>query len=112
MEVQAILRYVRYSPLKMRKISKGIKENYSYSVSDAINVLKLNPSKGAKILEKLLSSALANAINKNAKEDNLTIKNISINEGPALKRLRPLSRGSATVIRKRTSHIKVVLTDE
>jgi len=46
MEVQAILRYVRYSPLKMRKISKVIKENYSYSVSDAINVLKLNSING------------------------------------------------------------------
>ena len=112
MEAKAILKHVRYSPLKMRKIVNGIRENYSYNVSDALAVLKLDPTKGARILEKLLNSAISNAIQKNMKDENLRIKELKVDEGPALKRLKPLSRGSATIIKRRTSHITVVLTDE
>ncbi|MCK4643966.1 50S ribosomal protein L22 [bacterium] len=111
METSAKLRYARYSPLKMRKIARGIKKEYGYSVVDAINVLQLEPSKGAKLLSKLIKSALANAIQKNMKEEDLRIKTISVDEGPGLKRMKPLSMGRATIIKRRTSHVEVVLTD-
>lgn len=112
MESRAILRHVRYSPLKMRRIVNGIKRNYSYNVSDALAVLKLDPTKGARILEKILNSAIANAIQKDMKDDSLRIKELKVDEGPGIKRMKPLSMGRAAIIKRRTSHITVVLTDE
>lgn len=112
MEAKAILKYARYSPLKMRKIVNGIKKNYSYNVSDALAVLKLDPTKGARMLEKLLNSAIANAIQKDMEDNNLRIKELKVDEGPGIKRMKPLSMGRAAVIKRRTSHITVVLTDE
>ena len=112
MEAKAILRYARYSPEKMRSVVRGIRKKYSYSVADAISVLKFKPSKGARLLEKVINSAIANAINKDMNGEALKIKTISVDEGPPLKRMKPLAMGRATIIKKRTSHITVVLTDE
>ena len=78
-------------------------------------MLSLIPRKAARLIEQTLKSAIANA--ENAEEgsvsrDKLTVKEALIGEGPTLRRFRPKARGSAGRIRKRTSHIRIVVTDE
>ena len=81
-------------------------------VEEALNMLAFAPQKGARILKKLLDSAVANAEqNADVDVDNLFIKRIYADEGPTLKRFRPRAQGRATRIRKRSSHLTVVLDE-
>jgi len=80
-------------------------------VEDALNILSFMPKKGAKILKKLIESAVANAENQNMDVDQLRITRIYADEGPMLKRWRPRALGRATMIRKRTSHLTVILEE-
>ncbi len=112
MEAKAIARYIRHSPDKMRKVSNGIYENHAGNISDALSILKLQTTRAARVLEKVMKSALANALKKNMDSKKIRIKFIEISEGPGLKRMRPLGMGRATIIKRRTSHVKIVLTDE
>ena len=81
-------------------------------VEEALNMLAFAPQKGARILKKLLDSAVANAEqNADVDVDNLFIKRVYADEGPTLKRFRPRAQGRATRIRKRTSHLTVVLDE-
>ncbi len=82
------------------------------SASRALEVLRFVPRKSARMVEKTLKSAIANATN-NAKlaADSLRVKEAVANEGPRLKRFQPKARGSAGPIIKRTSHIQIILTD-
>lgn len=109
MEVKAVYKYARISAKKMRDVAQEIQ---GLSVSQATDILSYTPKKGAYLLNKTLKSAVANAEN-NA--DCLSIRSSSrsvmVDEGPTMRRTMPRARGSANMIRKRTSHITVVLAD-
>jgi large subunit ribosomal protein L22 len=82
-------------------------------VSAALDVLAFTPKKAAFLIGKTLKSAVANAENNaNLKVDGLVVKEAVVGEGPTLKRIMARARGSASGILKRTSHIRIVLTDE
>lgn len=110
MEIRAVLKYVRISPRKVRYIVDAVKGE---SVEAGLNKLRFMPQKAAKILEKIVKSALANADqNPDIDVDSLVIRNITADQGPTLKRFRARARGRGTRILKRTSHITVILADE
>ncbi|SCY80156.1 50S ribosomal protein L22 [Desulfoluna spongiiphila] len=110
MEVKAVARYVRISPQKVRKILGAVKGK---PVEAGINSLKFMPQKAAAIVEKTLRSAVANADHNNELDvDALFIKNITVDQGPSLKRFRARARGRGSRILKKTSHITVVVADE
>lgn len=110
MEARAVARYIRISPRKVRLVMDEIRGR---GVGEALNALTFSPQKGAYLLRKLISSAVANAEqNANVDVDALYIKEIFANEGPMLKRFQPRALGRATRIRKRTSHLTVVLDDK
>lgn len=110
MEVKAVARYVRISPRKVRKIVGAVKGK---PVEAGINSLKFMPQKAAAIVEKTLRSAVANADHNNELDvDALFIKNITVDQGPSLKRFRARARGRGSRILKKTSHITVVVADE
>jgi large subunit ribosomal protein L22 len=82
-------------------------------VAAALDVLAFTPKKAAFLIGKTLKSAVANAENNaNLKVDGLVVKEAVVGEGPTLKRIMARARGSASGILKRTSHIRIVLTDE
>jgi large subunit ribosomal protein L22 len=81
-------------------------------VGEALNILAFTKRAPAKIISKLLKSAIANADQmKNIDVDTLFIKQISVDQGPTMKRYRPRAMGRATMIRRRMSHITVVLEE-
>ncbi|MFZ7110442.1 MAG: 50S ribosomal protein L22 [Desulfatiglandales bacterium] len=107
MEARAVAKYVRISARKARIIMDEVRGK---RVDEAINMLSFSPQKGAFILKKLIHSAVANAeANDNVDVDTLYIKRIFADEGPTLKRFRPRAMGRASRIRKRTSHLTVVV---
>lgn len=109
-EVKAVLKFVRISPQKVRKLVDAVKGKPAEA---AVDMLKFMPQKGAAIVEKVLRSAVANAEqNHNLDIDTLVVKNITADQGPTLKRFRARARGRGTRILKRTAHITVVLSDE
>ena len=109
METRAVGKYIRISPQKARLVADVVR---GMGVDQAITTLKFMPKKGAGILRKVLESAVANATqNDQVDVDNLVIKQITIDGGPSLKRIRPRAMGRATRIIKRTSHITVVLDE-
>ena len=110
MEVSSHYRYARISPLKARDVAREIQ---GMPVSAALDVLSFTPRKAAHLIGKTLKSALANAENNHELGvDGLVVKEAVVNSGPVFKRYKPRARGSAGPIRKRTSHISIVLTDE
>jgi large subunit ribosomal protein L22 len=110
MEVRSIYRYARISPFKVREVTREIQ---GLPVSAALDVLAFTPKKAALLIGKTLKSAVANAENNaNLKVDGLVVKEAVVGEGPTLKRIMARARGSASGILKRTSHIRIVLTDE
>lgn len=110
MESKALARYIRISPQKARLVADMVRGK---SVDTAINTLRFMPKKGARILRKVIESALANASQNEAIDiDTLYVKKIFIDGGPMLKRIRPRAMGRATRILKRTSHITVVLDEQ
>ncbi len=109
MEAKAVEKYLRISPRKVKLVIDLVKEK---KVEDAVNILSFTPKKAAGIIKKAVNSAAANAVeNHGMSEDDLFISKIYVNEGPILKRFRPRARGRATRIRKRTSHITVIVSD-
>ncbi|CAK7004227.1 50S ribosomal protein L22 [Tissierella carlieri] len=109
MEARAIAKYVRISPLKVNFICKEIRGK---QVDEALSILRFTPKKGAKVLEKVLTSAIANAENNfNMDRDNLFVADAYANDGPHMKRFRPKARGSAYPILKRSSHIGVTVKE-
>jgi large subunit ribosomal protein L22 len=110
MEVKAVSKYVRISPLKVRKVVGAVKGR---PVENGLQILKFMPQKAAGILEKVIRSAVANADqNPDVDIDLLVIRNITADQGPSLKRWKARARGRGTQILKRTSHITVVLAEE
>ncbi len=109
MESRAVARFIRISPRKVRLIMDEIRGR---RIEEALNQLSFAPQKGAFILKKLINSAVANAEqNFKMDVDKLYIKRIYADEGPILKRFRPRAMGRAMRIRKRTSHLTVVLDE-
>ena len=107
--MKARLRFIRISPFKLRPVADLIRGK---SVDDALNILKFVPRRGAKILEKVLKSALANATeNMNKEEENLYVSKILVDEGPRDKRFHPVAYGRAHLFRKRRSHITIELEE-
>jgi large subunit ribosomal protein L22 len=110
MEAKAFAKQVRISPQKTRLVADLVRGK---SVEVALNTLRFMPKKGARILRKVIESALANASQNEAIDvDTLYIKTIFIDGGPMLKRIMPRAQGRATKILKRSSHITVVLDEQ
>ncbi len=110
MEARALARYIRISPQKARLVADMVRGK---SVEYAVNTLRFLPKKGARLLKKVIESAVANASQNDAIDvDTLYVKSIFVNGGPMLKRTSPRAQGRATRILKRTSHITVVLDEQ
>jgi len=110
MEVRSIYKNARISPKKARDVAREIQ---GLPVSDAIDTLNFTPKKAAFLIGKTLKSAVANAENNHdLAADSLHVKEANISAGPSFRRYKPRARGSASPIRKRTSHIYIILTDE
>jgi len=109
METKAVAKYIRISPQKARLVADVVR---GMDVDTAITTLKFMPKKGARLLRKVIESAVANAIQtEKVDADTLYVKTIMIDGGPMLKRFRPRAMGRATRILKRTSHITVVVDE-
>jgi large subunit ribosomal protein L22 len=109
MEVKAITKYARISAFKARDLTRHIQ---GLPVGQALDVLLFSPQKAARLVHKTLKSAVANAENNNSLDpERLVVKEASVGEGPTIKRFRPRARGSASPIRKRTSHIRIILAE-
>jgi len=109
---RAIAKYIRISPRKVRQVADLIRGK---SVEDALNKLHFVPNHSSVPVEKVLRSAVANAINKDdtskLNPEHLIVKEIQVNEGPTMRRYNPGPMGRATIIRKRSCHIFVVVSD-
>ena len=108
-EARATLKYARISSRKVKIVADLIRGK---DVDEALAIVKFTQKSASEIIEKLLNSAIANAENKHdMSRENLYIAEIYANQGPTLKRIRPAAKGSAVRIRKRTSHITIVLRE-
>ena len=109
METKAVAKYQRLSAQKARLVARNVT---GLPVEDAINILRFTPKKAAKLIGKVLHSAVANAEQVPGVDvDNLVVKEVLVNEGPTLKRIKPRAMGRANRILKRTSHITVVVAE-
>ena len=109
-QASAKLSYARISSRKVKTVIDLIRNK---NVGEAMAILKLTPKAAAEIVEKLLASAIANAENNFGMDmEKLYVAEIFANQGPTLKRVRPRAQGRAFRIRKRTSHITVVLKEK
>ena len=109
-EARATLKYSRISARKVKIVADLIRGK---DVDEALAIVKFTPKASSEILEKLLKSAIANAENNHdMKHENLYVAEIYANQGPTLKRIRPAAKGSAVRIRKRTSHVTIVLREK
>lgn len=110
MEAKARLSTLRSTPQKTRLVADLIRGK---EVVEAENILRFTPRRAAKPILKLLQSAKANAVNNHDMfEDTLFVSKIMVDEGPVLKRFLPRARGRADLLRKRTSHITIVLEEK
>ncbi|MFH1913449.1 MAG: 50S ribosomal protein L22 [Pseudomonadota bacterium] len=109
MEAKAVAKYIRVSPRKTRIVAENIKGK---GVEDALNILRFTPKKAAKILSKVLYSAISNAEQMPGVDvDSLIVDTVMVNEGPTWKRIQPRAMGRAYRVRKRTSHITIVVKE-
>ena len=110
METRAFLKGTRLSPQKANLVASVVRD---MSIEQASDFLSFSKKKVARVIKKLLDSALANAENNhNADIDKLRIKSLIVNQGMRLKRIKPRARGRADRITKPTCHIEIILTDE
>jgi large subunit ribosomal protein L22 len=110
MEARAKARFVRVSPQRVRWLMNEVRGK---KAGEAIQFLSFSQQKGARILKKLIDSAVANAeAHSEVDVDALFVKRIFADEGPILKRFRPRAMGRASRIRRRTSHLTVILDDK
>lgn len=110
MEIKASSCYLRISPTKSQEVIRVIRGR---RVAEAIELLRFIPRKATHILAKTLQSAMANAENNhNLDSDKLFVTTAVVEQGPAFKRFRPVARGSVHPYKKRTSHIRVLLSEE
>jgi large subunit ribosomal protein L22 len=109
MEVKATLKYTRVGAQKARLVADLVRGK---DVSEALKTLKFLDKKSSTLITKLIKSAVANAEQKKVIDlDNLYVKTIYVDAGPVLKRFTPRAQGRATEIRKKTSHITLLLDE-
>jgi len=109
MEAKAVAKHLRITARKARLVTDLIKGK---EANKAVAILKSTPKKAAKLTEKVLNSAIANAENNHDMfVDDLIVKRAFVDEGPTMKRWKPRAQGQASPINKRTSHITIVLSD-
>jgi large subunit ribosomal protein L22 len=109
MEVKASLNFARIAPRKVRLVADLVRGK---DVNEALQILSFTNKKSAPILKKLLQSAVANADQKKTIDlDTLFVKHISVDQGPTLKRYMPRAMGRASEIKKKTSHVNLVLEE-
>lgn len=109
MEVRAVAKFVRVQPRKVRQIAREVRGKGAVRAAD---VLRFHPGKGARVLAKVIKSAVANAQeNHGADPATLKISEIQINEGPMIKRIQARAMGRANRIQKKMSHIIVVVSE-
>ncbi len=109
MEAMAQARYVRLSPRKARIVVDLIRRK---DVSDALAILRYTPNKAAQAVAKVVQSAAANAENNHdMNRASLYVDRIFVDEGPTYKRVQPRARGRRFLIRKRSSHITVIVKE-
>lgn len=110
MATAARLRYSLISPQKARLVADQVR---GLPVAQALQILEFSPKKAARVIKKVLESAIANAEhNDGADIDELTVSRVFVDEGPMYKRIRPRAKGRANRIRKRTSHITVAVGEQ
>ncbi|MDI6812566.1 MAG: 50S ribosomal protein L22 [Desulfitobacteriaceae bacterium] len=110
MQAKAIARYVRISPRKVRQVVDLIRGKH---VSEAMAILRFTPKGSTEPVTKVLKSAVANAEhNLELSADDLYVTAVYVDQGPTLKRIKPRAMGRADQIRKRTSHITVVVGEK
>ncbi|MFO7859083.1 MAG: 50S ribosomal protein L22 [Ectothiorhodospiraceae bacterium] len=110
METAAKLRFARISPQKTRLVADQVR---GMPVEAALQQLTFSPKKAAEVVRKVIESAVANAEhNDGADIDELRVQRITVDEGPALKRIQARAKGRANRILKRTSHITVVVAEQ
>jgi large subunit ribosomal protein L22 len=110
MQVSSTYRYAKISPFKVREVTRAIQ---GLPVSAALDLVAFSPKKAAFLIAKTLKSAVANAENNNnLRVDGLVVKEATVGEGPTMKRMMTRARGSGSRILKRSSHIRIILTDE
>jgi len=106
----AILKNYRQSPRKVRLLADAIRGKQA---QEAVTILAFTPKRAARVVKKVLESAIANAQhNHNLKTETLFVKEVRVDEGATLKRWRARARGSASTILKRTSHIQITLGEK
>jgi len=109
MEIRAIHKGAKISAFKCREVTREIQ---GLQVAHALGILADTPRKAARLVEKVLRSAVANAEhNQNLRANLLFVKEAVVGEGPTAKRYQPKARGSAGPIRKRTSHIRIIVAE-
>ncbi len=109
LQASATLKYARISSRKVKIVADLIRGK---DADEALAIVKFTPKASSEIIEKLLKSAIANAENNHGmKHEKLHVAEIYANQGPTLRRIRPAAKGSAVRIRKRTSHITIVLKE-
>lgn len=107
MEVRAVAKYIRVSPLKIKRVTDLITGKQAQEAIKILNFIRIG---NARQVKKVLESALANAQNNfGLASDTLYVKRAFAGKGPIIKRMKPRARGRADTIRRRTSHITVVL---
>lgn len=109
METKAVHRYAKITPRKARRVVDLIRGKRA---GEAMIALRFMPYRGSKFVEKVLKSAMSNAEQKKAMNpDEMIIAKAFVDQGPVMKRMEPRAMGRANVIRKRTSHITLVLSE-
>lgn len=109
MAYQAVHRYARISARKVRLMADLIRGKFA---DEAVDLLKYQPDRGARLLEKVLKSAMANAEDRRASSpERLYVAEARVDEGPHFKRMMPGSRGQASMIKRRMAHIRVSLEE-
>jgi len=114
MAFRASHRYARISPRKVRPLADMVRGKFA---DEALNILRYQPQRGARMLEKVINSALGSAQDpdqtrgRTVDVDNLIVTEARVDAGPMFKRMRPRARGMAYLIKKRMSHIHITLAD-
>ena len=107
MAYEATHRFARISARKVRPLADLIRGKFA---DDALDILRYQPHRGARMLEKVLRSALANAEDRRATNlHHLMVVDVRVDGGPMFKRMQPKARGMASIIKRRMSHIRVAL---
>jgi len=100
-------RFARISPRKVRLIADLVRGKFA---DEALEILRYQPQRGARLLEKVIRSALANAEDRRAQNlGDLMLVDVRVDQGPMFRRLMPRARGMASIIKRRMSHIRVTL---